>query len=60
MKKTPGDRRPYARRHTEGVAVVRERLLCPDCGALMYVGPKPKFAAISCPSCKKVWEMPRG
>lgn len=41
--------------------VVREvvTLRCPNDDAVMYQGPKPDFARISCPDCKAVWPVKR-
>lgn len=35
-----------------------ERLHCP-CGAVVYEGPKPDFARVSCPKCKRVMDVQR-
>lgn len=35
-----------------------ERLYCP-CGTIVYEGPKPTFARVSCPKCKQVIDLRR-
>ena len=44
--------------HRSQTVKTLERLYCP-CGCLMYEGPKPTFAAVSCPKCKRVTQVER-
>jgi len=60
-RQVPGDPRfnPQWHRETKIKQVNNShRLMCP-CGTLLYEGKKPDFPRISCPTCKKVFEVDR-
>lgn len=56
-KRLRGERKPYAAWHAESGIKSYHELKCSACGAVMYQGPKPTFAAISCPGCRQVWDL---
>ena len=45
--------------HRRGVLQEVCQLNCPNDGTVLYQGPKPKFSAVSCPTCKAVWPVKR-
>lgn len=51
-----GDRSVTPYWHRSQVVKSVERIFC-ECGVLMYAGPKPTFAAVSCPRCKRVRQL---
>jgi hypothetical protein len=53
-----GNRSMTPQWHRSQVVKAMERLYCP-CGALVYEGPKPTFARVSCPKCKKIMDLRR-
>ena len=54
------NRNTHVQWHRRAVLKSVEELKCPNDGTLMYQGPKPTFAAVSCPTCKAVWPVKRG
>lgn len=44
--------------HRQQSVQAADRLFCP-CGTLVYEGPKPNFARVSCPKCKQVMDVPK-
>lgn len=57
--KIRGNRNVYVQRHRRVVLQSVETLTCPTDGTVIYQGPKPTFAAVSCPKCKAVWPVNR-
>jgi len=53
-----GDRGVTPYWHANQTLKSMERLFCP-CGCLVYEGPKPDFARVSCPKCRRVMDVPR-
>lgn len=51
-----GDRNMAPQWHRSQTIKSMERLYCP-CGTLVYEGPKPTFARVSCPTCKKIMDV---
>lgn len=49
----------YVRWDRRHVLQAVTELTCPNDGTLMYQGPKPKFSAVSCPTCKQVFPVKR-
>jgi hypothetical protein len=43
---------------SQSLRIVKQQLFCP-CGTLVYSGPKPTFARVSCPKCRQVMDVRR-
>lgn len=45
--------------HRRGVLKEVQQLNCPVDGTVLYQGPPPNFRAVSCPTCKAVFQVNR-